>query len=95
MICAWSFCGYMGWQTALSHAKRVGTWEGSPSMPPPARRVPAFPGPQRTTSVPSTRGSSGARRESTGLPLPRTSLLSALGGGGGEGDGKAAAALSG
>lgn len=36
---------------------------------PPARRAPAFPGPQRTTSVPSTRGSSGARRESPTSPV--------------------------
>lgn len=31
MIYAWSLCGYMGWQPALSHAERVGTCEGSQS----------------------------------------------------------------
>lgn len=93
MICAWSFCGYMGWQTALSHAKRVGTWKGSPSTPPPARRVPAFPGPQRTCAQHERViwGQAGEHR----LASATRSLLSALGGGGREGDGKAAAALSG
>lgn len=75
MICAWSLCGYMGWQPALSRAERVGTCEGSQSTPHlPAVCVPALPGPQRTASVPSRRGSSGARRESTGSPAQRAAF---------------------